>query len=172
MIFPIAFRLGAFDEAGWIVNPTLLEASFIAWTQCELNYSIVSATVPSFQSFLKNLNTQFGGIGADDSVYGTGSMSGGLEHQSNSASFQMSKLRSISRSRIEQEEEDFDMDVTKPGGDVDHENDGAASNGSAATVSDRKESGAGGDTTSIASDESQRLMIRKDITWHIVSENR
>lgn len=167
MIFAIAFRLDAFDEAGWIADPTLLEASFIAWTQSELNYSIISATIPSFQNFLKNLNTQFGGLGVDESGYGDGSASGSRAHRGNNQSFHMSKLRTTNGSRMEAEEEDYDIGVAKSGGDVGQEH-GAASNTSAATVNDGK----GADATSIASDESQRMMIRKDITWHIVSETR
>lgn len=106
MIFAIAFRLDAFDEAGWTADPTLLEASFIVWTQSELNCSIISATIPSFQNFFKNLNTQFGGLGVDESGYCDGSASGSHAHRGNDQSFHMSKLRTTNGSRMEAEEED------------------------------------------------------------------
>lgn len=35
---------------------------FNVWTQTELNYSIICATIPSLLHFMKNLNTTFGAV--------------------------------------------------------------------------------------------------------------
>jgi len=172
MIVTIAFRLKTFDKAGLTSNPTLLEASFVAWTQSELNYSIISATIPSFQNFLKNLNTQFGGLGPDESAYGYGSGSGSRAHK-HTNSFQMSKMRSANKSRTEPEEDEYGIGVAKSDGAAHPaQNHGLGSNTSAGTLTDRKESGTGADAISIASDESRRMMIRKDVTWNIMTETR
>lgn len=173
MIVTIAFRLETFDNAGWTSNPTLLEAPFIAWTQSELSYSIISATIPSFQNFLKNLNTQFGGLGPEESAYGYGSGSGSRAHKNTNNSFQMSKMRSATKSRTEPEEDEYQIGVAKSGGVTSAtQNHGPGSNTSAGTLTDRKESGVGADAISIASDESRRMMIRKDVTWNVVTETR
>lgn len=81
IILAAAFRPNTFHEAAWTTDPMLLEASFIAWTQSELNCSIISATIPSFHNFLQNLNTQFGGLEIDKSGYGDGSASGTRVHR-------------------------------------------------------------------------------------------
>lgn len=172
MIVAIAFRLQTFDEAGWTTDPILLEASFIAWTQSELSYSLVSATIPSFQNLLKNLNTQFGGLGPDQSAYGYGSGSGSRADKNTNNSFQMSKLRSGGKSgTAPDEEEDYRVGIAKSGNGVRAaQNHGTGSNTSAANLSDKNETGVGADGISIASDESRRMMIRKDVTWNIVTE--
>jgi hypothetical protein len=67
----VGFRLHTFDQEGYTTNPFLLEAPFIAWTQSQITYSLISATIPTFQNFLKNLNTGFGGIGLQLAVTAT-----------------------------------------------------------------------------------------------------
>ncbi|ERF77066.1 hypothetical protein EPUS_06284 [Endocarpon pusillum Z07020] len=86
MIVIIAFRLATFDEAGFTTHPTLLEDLFVVWTQAELNYSTISATIPSLRPFMNNLNTQFGGLGqtSNQDDYGFGE----------TGSYQMSNLQS------------------------------------------------------------------------------
>ncbi|KAF7511001.1 hypothetical protein GJ744_005547 [Endocarpon pusillum] len=58
----IAFRLQNFDYAGLTVNPTLLEAEFIVWSQAELHFSIVAATVPTLRRFVSGLATNYGAL--------------------------------------------------------------------------------------------------------------
>ena len=62
ILIPIAFRLATFDRAGLTDNPSIRETLFIVWTQTELNYSIISATIPSLLQFMRDLNTHFGGL--------------------------------------------------------------------------------------------------------------
>lgn len=72
MFIAIGFRLYAFDEAGLTVNPTLLESVFIVWTQAELNFSIVAATVPVLRRFVSGLATYYGALDQNKATDGTG----------------------------------------------------------------------------------------------------
>lgn len=172
IIIFIAFRMDTFDSAGYTTNPYIREASFIAWTQSELNYSLISATIPTFQSFLKNLNTGFGGIGAGDGKYGYGygSGSGSRARKESHMSYQMSKMRSTNESvaidepheelhstRAQEQRANLDMNSGTTVAIVGQGNGGAAANG---------------ETTSIESDGSGKMMIRKDMQWSIRTEPR
>lgn len=64
MIIPIVFRLATFDSSARNSDFFLAEDLFIVWTQTELNYSIISATIPTLRIFATTLNTQFGGLTA------------------------------------------------------------------------------------------------------------
>lgn len=140
-----------------------------------MNYSLVSATIPAFQKFLKNMDTQFGGRGGlnpnEGSSYGYGSKSGTRVQEGSTTSYAMSKLRSMNKSTAIEEEEEGPV--------VRSENTQAArfvkvgAWSSAATAIDSSGSeAANAETISIGSNESRRLMIRKDVTWDIVSEDK
>lgn len=180
MVIAIAFRIKTFNQDGWTTNPLLLEAPFIAWTQSEMNYSLISATIPSFQSFLKNMNTQFGGIGANEkSAYGYGTANGSRventsrTHKASNATFEMDRLRSISqRSAITETEENADIGTATA---VNLQQALAISipegRPSAGTMGSRSRAENNRDENgSLDSNESRRLMIRKDVTWNIASE--
>lgn len=62
IIIPIAFRLANFDERGYSDDPSLRMTLFNVWSQTELTYSIICATIPSLLHFMKGLNTTFGGL--------------------------------------------------------------------------------------------------------------
>lgn len=66
MVIPIAFRLTTFNPAGRTSDFFLAEDLFVVWTQTELNYSIISATIPTLRIFATTLNTQFGGLTAGE----------------------------------------------------------------------------------------------------------
>lgn len=168
MIVPIAFRLAVFDEAGWTTNPFIDEAMFIAWSQGEVNYSLISATIPTFQNFLKNLNTQFGGLG-DASAYGYGSGNDSRAFPKGSTTdYQMSKLRSANKSSAMDEE--ADEQAIRPAPVLRVPSHGFNKQGS---TGDRNGSAAAnGERQSLDSNESRQLMIKKDITWKIVTEDR
>ena len=90
IIIVIGFRLGTFDQPGLTTNPSLREALFIVWTQTELNYSLISATVPSLLQFMRNLNTHLGGVTeAENATYSS--------QKQSSRSFPMSVLRSVNK---------------------------------------------------------------------------
>ncbi|ERF71368.1 hypothetical protein EPUS_09332 [Endocarpon pusillum Z07020] len=62
IIMIIAFRIATFDEAGYTTNPTLDETLFIIWSQAELGFSIVAATLPTLRRFISGLATYYGAL--------------------------------------------------------------------------------------------------------------
>jgi hypothetical protein len=99
LIIAIAFRLASFNTAGLTTNPTLLQDKFIVWTQTELSYSIMAATIPSLRPFLKTLSSNYGTVPANG--YGSGYENGTYENGTGgdvlSGDYQMSTLRSTRR---------------------------------------------------------------------------
>lgn len=99
MILPIAFRLANFENVGRDSNITLLDDLFVVWTQTEMNYSLIAATIPSLRPFASNLNTQFGGLGEGESAYGhSGSRSSTKDRHDSDATYRMSTTKSIASS--------------------------------------------------------------------------
>jgi len=175
MIIAIAFRLSTFNKAGWITNPTLLEDVFIVWTQTELNYSLISATIPTLRPFVNNLNTQFGGLGQSANGYGYGNGSG--IHMQSNGSYQMSKLKSVDRSNTRDEHTptqsaggqpnaySYNIWVPNTGVDV-----SSGKKGNAVKLDKTREDKTNGDATSVDSNDSRRMIIRKDISWEVEHE--
>ena len=54
-------RLGSFNQAALSSNPTLREAKYISWTQAELSYAIISATIPTARKLVLNFITYYNG---------------------------------------------------------------------------------------------------------------
>lgn len=181
----IAFRIHTFDEAGYTTNPFLSNASFIAWTQAELAVSLITATIPTFRNFLKSLNTGFGGIGGTSSdqygSYGYGNLGPnrtGLGKTLGS-SYQLSKLRSALRSEPRQEPGEEHEPVYQPSNLQLNRSDPLTGRlgGSAATAhwvagTSQSDSGINHDNASIGSDESRRMIIRKEVDWSVRVEDR
>lgn len=63
IIVLIAFRLKAFSHANLTTNFTFAESSYIALTQTQVNYSLISATIPNLRPIINNLNTHYGAMG-------------------------------------------------------------------------------------------------------------
>lgn len=166
MIIAIAYRLANFDANGLTKNPMFLEDKFIVWTQTELNYSVISAIIPSLRPFVKNLSTYYGQELGGRSGYT-------LEDSEN---YQLSNLGSGFR------DENRRLD-SRVGNDVDpddykfrvwaneegerrsarkHKNVGESSNGWPGKSSD-----GGTDGLSVGSSDSQRMIIKKDTTWTV-----
>lgn len=161
-IVAIALRLATFNVSGFSTNPFLLEAEFICWTQSELNWSLIAATIPSFQSFLKNLNTGFGGLGLETSYgYGSGRYgTGPTRHTAKNNTFQMSSMRSNIDHTIDEKGEEHAIGVAHSQGGPQHSKPGIG------PMLQRNNSGQDPETRSIGSNESRRMMIRKDVTWN------
>jgi hypothetical protein len=180
IIIFIGFRLHTFDQEGYTTNPFLLEAPFIAWTQSQITYSLISATIPTFQNFLKNLNTGFGGITSAAGGYGYGYASGSgsanrtRNRQESNMSFQMSKLRSANKSvGLEEPDEEPERELRhapSKSSDAIHGVTNGTTMGPWSTAN--KDAANNGETTSIGSDESRRMMIRKEIQWSVRTEPR
>jgi hypothetical protein len=174
LVIAIAFRLATFDASGYTTNPTLFEDLFIVWTQTELNYSIMSATIPALRPVMNNLNTQFGGLGpdADGPGYGYG-------YGNQSQHYQLSNLRSADRSHHSKEEYPsakqsaaaldgrdvaYSCDVWVPG------TEGEGPNRERENGVQRKTKQGGGDATSVDSNDSRQMIIRKDTSFQVAYE--
>jgi len=170
VIVTTAFRIATFDSSGWTTNPTIREDLFIVWTQAELNYSIISATIPILRPFMQNLNSQFGGMGTTSSGYGYG-----YENGSNRG-YQLSDMQSAGKSKVRNE-----VDPTKSTGGLDpqphdYNYEIWSNNESQAQVPPETKTEqhrthskdeTNGDATSVDSNDSQRLIIRKDVTFQV-----
>ncbi|KAJ8061953.1 hypothetical protein OCU04_009738 [Sclerotinia nivalis] len=164
MIIAISYRLAKFDANGLTKNPMFLEDEFIIWTQTELNYSVISAIIPSLRPFVKNLSTYYGQELGGRSGYT-------LE---NSENYQLSNLGSVLRKDTQQQEgrvrEDVDPDDYKFRIWANEEGRGAKKNKNAGEGSSRLWNETGGEAAdgfSVGSSDSQRMIIKKDTTWTI-----
>ena len=181
LILPITFRLSTFRETKRDTDFFLSEDLFVVWTQTELNYALISATIPMLRPFANNLNTQFGGLGEGESAYAYGSHSKSSNKDKtllSATEFKMSKLRSHT-SQIENAKanattiagptfsrnQDYyrcEIQATEP-----------ETSSASILAQARPEAGNNvGDAGSVASNESQQqLMIRKDITYKVEHHN-
>jgi hypothetical protein len=172
LIVAIAFRLATFDERGYTTNPTFLEDRFIVWTQTELNYSIMSATIPALRPVMNSLNTQFGSLGQNPGEHGYGY---GYGYGNDCSNYQMSSLKSVDRrgkkdeytakqsaAGLDGREIEYSCDVWVPGME------GEGHNGENGGQPNPKQSG--GDATSVDSNDSRQMIIRKDTTFQVAYE--
>lgn len=170
MIIAIACRLVSFNESGYTTNPFFKEEIFIIWTQTELTYSIVSATIPTLRAVMNSLNTSFGNFGPHtQSGYG---------YASGSETYRMSKMKSGRKSSSKNDDFDpqksaisqldgrnneYTYRVWAPGTDMDAIN--------TRTARQNNVSGSGGeDATSVDSNDSRRLIIQKNTTFQVSYE--
>ncbi len=155
MIIIIAFRLATFDEAGLTTNPTLLQDLFVVWTQTELNYSLISATIPSLRPVMNNFNTQFGGLGQTSNHDNYGYGQPGSHPLSNLQSVTTRSVRGKSVPTFDGNGDAYACDAWVT---VEVVNDRAAK--------ERVTTGrTSGDATSYDSNDSDRMVIKKDTTF-------
>lgn len=152
----IAFRLSSFDKDGLAEDPTLRESQFVTWTSAELHYSLVAATIPILRPFMSNLSTNYGaGQGPEGSGYAQGSTNS-YSHattrtRDRHASTQVFEMKPMTGKPTT---DHFPASLTK-----EFEGDSRLRYSCNAT----KDTDAG----STVSNESQRMIIRKDITWQV-----
>lgn len=149
----VAIRLATFDRAGLTSDPSLRETSFIIWTQTEINFSIISATIPTLLQFMRDLNTHFGGLTEQEAMtYGS--------HKRSNHSFPMSILRSANKTSASHNQ------LTNPKaeqGDI-FDN----SHGHSSTVVARHPNLASKD--SMGSNDSQRMIIQREVGYTVQYE--
>lgn len=161
MIVIIGFRLKSFETDGLPEDPTLRESQFITWTSAELHYSLVAATIPILRPFMSNLSTNYGaGQGPQGSSYGHGTTrSNGhstIRRRDRHTSAQGFEMQSMT-GRSEGLEQHSECSADRP-------------RGGATTVSPLSysfEKTKDVETCSTVSNESQKMIIRKDITWQV-----
>ncbi len=166
LIIAIGFRIGTFDATGRAADPTLQDDLFIVWTQTELNYSLISATIPTIQSFVNNLNTQFGGIGTSGSGRGYGS---GYGLETGPGNYQLSNLKSVDKS---EGREAFVPSQQGTGVNAEPKYGiWVAGNAPKGNHVPAKRTKGGGDATSVDSNDSRQMIIQKDVTWEVHMED-
>ena len=179
MIIPIVFRLSNFHESGRSSNMMLREDLFAVWTQTELSYSLVSGTIPSLRSFVNNLNTQFGGIGEGETSFGYGYSKNSSGQRSNS-NYQMLDLKSTNRSNSQKDDQPvkqppnftgkpnaYTYDIWAPSTGVEASGSNVNAKNGTPKLGQPRERNVNGDATSVGSNDSQQLIIRKEMTYEV-----
>ena len=129
-------------------NPTLLQDKFIVWTQTELGYSVMAATIPNLRPFVKSLATNYGTNPATG--YGSGSGSGirnGTEGDVQSNTYQLSSLQPKGRG----EEYKYRIWSARSGNRT----------GGESSTANRA------DAASVGSGDSQKMIIEKGLRWDV-----
>jgi len=62
LIVIIGFRLNSFNYTGLTTNFTFYESLYITLTQTQVNYSLISSTIPNLRPIINNLNTHYGAM--------------------------------------------------------------------------------------------------------------
>jgi len=154
--------MSSFDRSGFTTDPTLLESRFIAWTSVELNFSIVSATIPMLRSFVTNLSTHFG---AGQAAGGLGYGQGTSQDKSHVSSRRQSRPVMDSMPGIELRSIDHKVPFVPSLSANIIENCQAGFPRGPSDNNARDE-----DRGSIGSDNSRKMIIRKDFTWRVERE--
>ncbi|QSZ33169.1 hypothetical protein DSL72_002755 [Monilinia vaccinii-corymbosi] len=165
IIIAIAYRLATFDEDGLTKNPTILEDRFIMWTQTELNYSVISAIIPSLRPFVISLSTYYGQELGGRSGYN-------LEDSEGYQLSNLSNLGSTIRRENNQQEgrtrDDVNPDDYKFRVWANQERQGAKKNktvGEGCSRFRKTTVDEGTDSVSVDSGNSHQMIIQKDIPW-------
>jgi hypothetical protein len=199
IIIIIAFRLRSFHQSGLTTDFTFLETIYIALTQTQVNYSLISATIPNLRPIINNLNTHYGAMGESTltgSNYNSNSNSGtrttvprssrrGSRRSSLGNVLAMGPLKRLktkgkdggakgsSSGRGEDWDELPGLETVPSIGTQ------AVETGSSAHVSANRDAGNSVvptmhdmDGLSAISGESQRMIIRKEVDIHVHSDGR
>ncbi|KAK4495357.1 hypothetical protein PRZ48_013688 [Zasmidium cellare] len=157
-------------------DPTLDGVPASILTQVEIFYNLITATVPCLRPFLAGFTTNFGAIGSGTVLAGSQIGIGGSKNsQSNSksGSFALSSL--ASRNRISAlKEKILPSSQSTTNEDVREEDDSwrpdtrnvetTVTRGSSGNLN-----GMGNDASSVASDESTRMIIKKEVQFSVGS---
>ncbi|RMD43714.1 hypothetical protein DV735_g1451, partial [Chaetothyriales sp. CBS 134920] len=195
----IAFRMSTFTSAQPFLatSPFIRLAEHITLAQGQQSYVLVGATVPAFRNFLKSLHTGFGGMSAMERTYGYGSQNQSRVEANKSSQRQQQKISgtSLKMSRLKRsatngserggrEHGHAHKNKNSTGADAGiagfHSSTATAKSWSHGPQSTHRagssEGAIGGtngiETTSIESNESQSMMIRKDVVWSVRTEPR
>jgi hypothetical protein len=70
LVILIAFRLHTFNYNNLTTNFTFYESIYVTLTQTQVNYSLISATIPNLRPVIKHLNTHYGAM-AESTITGS-----------------------------------------------------------------------------------------------------
>lgn len=152
MVVPIAFRLSTHDNAGLTMDPTFREVLFVVWTQVEMHFSLISATIPVLRPVIKNLNTSYSSLGPAGSSNCHGTSTG---------TYKLSVLK-----------KPCSQTVTNKSTQKESETPGNASSNATAFASSSAQDRTlvkktCPDTSSIESGSSEQMIIRKQMSWRV-----
>jgi hypothetical protein len=150
-----------------IADPTqdaIVTAHAAAWASLELNYSLISATIPVLRPFINNLSTSFGvGQNSSGNGYGGYSVGSGVqpdEHrrQIRTTAFEMVPIERIPRNN-------WDGEVTGQSNGMCFST--AQAIGKPSASQDASGIHCGDDGISMESNDSQKMIITKEVTWQV-----
>jgi hypothetical protein len=98
LIVIIAFRLHTFNYNNLTTNFTFYESLYVTLTQTQVNYSLISATIPNLRPMIKHLNTHYGAM-AESTI--TGSNSGSTSRSRNTTVRSVNNRKSRRRSSLD-----------------------------------------------------------------------
>jgi len=164
LIIAIGLRTATFQGNSVLTsNFTLAEDSYIIWTVTLINYSLISATIPILRPFINSLSTNYG-IGAATEYSGS-------QSQSHNGTYQLSTFRSNGRkgSRLYRSQRSRQSQSQEPAIPYGIGTDAVAYAGKPAGSTSASSSNMprDPDVDSIASSDSQKMIIRKDVQWTI-----
>ena len=151
MIVPVAFRLTSYDNDHLILDPTFREVSFVVWTQVELHFSIIFATIPVLRPVINSLNTSYSSLGL-------AGLSNGYVSMEN---YELSALAPRGSRIVENSTTERDIRIC--GASM------ASANACASCSADNKldKEEVGPDKNSIESGSSEQMIIRKQMSWRV-----
>lgn len=136
-------------------------AHAIIWTAIELNYCLISATIPVLGPFISNLSTSFG-VTQDSSGTGYGDRSvNECQGRGGTGTFELMPVRATCKRKRHRT-----LDFPENTGQGTYTSDVQGNGGSDAPQSERKSHA--DDGLSVESNDSQKLIIKKEVTWHVV----
>jgi hypothetical protein len=168
IILPIALRLASLDADGLSTDPTLRQVSFAVWTQVEIHYSLVSATILCLRPVITNLATNYGALGPESKrLYGSGPGSAAAT----GSTLRMSRLeRSINRTNVSEQDNAIELaSKVTPRHDLGYTVEACHGANPARMRSDNGAMKA--ETGSLASNDSKQMIIKKYTSWTVAHEN-
>jgi len=157
-----ALRLSYIDQEISSSNPTLVGVAAAILTQVEIFYGIMAATIPCLRPFLAGFATNYGAMGGH-TVMGGSQIGTSRERtiKNTKSSFVLASLASRN-----------EMSATRPGDcDPDERMFRPNRTGNQASVV-HSHKPRGNDASSIGSNESTKMIIKKDVTWQITEDSR
>jgi hypothetical protein len=155
IIVPIAFRLATYDPAGLTLDPTFKEVLFVVWTQVELHFSIISATIPVLRPVANNLNTSYSSLGPIVSSE---------DYAGSSSGYKLSTLKSASKITGRSTVLHLSNRATWETPDASAGSSAFVNHGPETRNAERR---ATPETDSIESHSSEQMIIRKQISWRV-----
>lgn len=152
-------------------DPTLYGAIPAVITQLEIYYSILSATIPCLRPFLAGFVTNYGAMGGETVIggshIGTSSRNGAMKSK---GSFAMTSMLSTGRDATSRKHEKSAMRSTNR--DVMDEGMFRPDQGHNESNVTHNAPRRGHDASSISSNESTKMIIKKEVQYQVDSESR